>query len=70
LDLPGKAELADWRSGRNAVYQLVALTVGARLAGGARQSVGPGHRHNAAGGKAVNRPTKLSSIRFVTVGAV
>ena len=25
-------ELADWRAGRNAVYQLVALTVGARLA--------------------------------------
>jgi hypothetical protein len=26
------AELADWRVGRNAVYQLAALTVGARLA--------------------------------------
>jgi hypothetical protein len=25
-------ELADWRAGRNAVYQLVALTIGARLA--------------------------------------
>ena len=25
-------ELADWRAGRNAVYQLVALTSGARLA--------------------------------------
>jgi hypothetical protein len=25
-------ELADWRDGRNAVYQLAALTVGARLA--------------------------------------
>ena len=25
-------ELADWRSGRNAVYQLAALTVGTRLA--------------------------------------
>ena len=25
-------ELADWRSGRDAIYQLVALTVGARLA--------------------------------------
>ena len=25
-------ELADWRSGRNAVYQLAALTIGARLA--------------------------------------
>ena len=25
-------ELADWRAGRNAVYQLAALTVGARLA--------------------------------------
>jgi hypothetical protein len=24
-------ELADWRAGRNAVYQLVALTIGARL---------------------------------------
>jgi hypothetical protein len=27
-----EAELADWRSGRNAVYQLAALTIGARLA--------------------------------------
>jgi hypothetical protein len=26
------AELADWRTGRNAVYQLAALTIGARLA--------------------------------------
>jgi hypothetical protein len=26
------AELADWRAGRNAVYQLAALTVGARIA--------------------------------------
>ena len=26
------AELADWRAGRNAVYQLAALTIGARLA--------------------------------------
>ena len=25
-------ELADWRAGRNAIYQLAALTVGARLA--------------------------------------
>ena len=25
-------ELADWRAGRNAVYQLAALTLGARLA--------------------------------------
>jgi len=25
-------ELADWRGGRNAVYQLATLTVGARLA--------------------------------------
>jgi hypothetical protein len=25
-------ELADWRTGRNAVYQLADLTVGARLA--------------------------------------
>ena len=25
-------ELADWRAGRNAVYQLAALTTGARLA--------------------------------------
>jgi hypothetical protein len=26
------AALADWRAGRNAVYQLAALTIGARLA--------------------------------------
>ena len=26
------AELANWRAGRNAVYQLAALTIGARLA--------------------------------------
>jgi hypothetical protein len=25
-------ELADWSAGRNAVYQLAALTIGARLA--------------------------------------
>jgi hypothetical protein len=25
-------QLADWRAGRNAVYRLAALTVGARLA--------------------------------------
>ncbi len=25
-------ELADWRAGRNVVYQLAALTIGARLA--------------------------------------
>jgi hypothetical protein len=25
-------ELADWQAGRNAVYQLAALTIGARLA--------------------------------------
>ena len=25
-------ELADWRAGRNAVYQLAALTIGARIA--------------------------------------
>jgi len=33
--MPGRLdeeELADWRAGRNAVYQLAALTVGARLA--------------------------------------
>jgi hypothetical protein len=29
-------ELADWRAGRDAIYQLAALTVGARLAVGAR----------------------------------
>jgi hypothetical protein len=28
----GEDELADWRPGRNAVYQLAALTIGARLA--------------------------------------
>ena len=27
-----EAELADWRAGRNAVYQLAAHTIGARLA--------------------------------------
>jgi hypothetical protein len=27
-----QAELADWRAGRDAVYQLAALTIGARLA--------------------------------------
>jgi len=27
-----KEELADWRAGRNAVYQLAALAIGARLA--------------------------------------
>jgi hypothetical protein len=27
-----EVELADWRAGRNAVYQLAALTMGARLA--------------------------------------
>ncbi len=27
-----KEELADWRAGRDAIYQLAALTVGARLA--------------------------------------
>jgi hypothetical protein len=27
-----EGELADWRAGRNAVYQLAALTIGARLA--------------------------------------
>ena len=35
LRRPGRLdeeELADWRAGRNAVYQLAALTVGARLA--------------------------------------
>jgi hypothetical protein len=31
-DRLGEAELADWRAGRNAVYQLAALTIGARLA--------------------------------------
>jgi hypothetical protein len=29
---PDKEELADWRAGRNAVYQLAALTIGARPA--------------------------------------
>ena len=28
----GTRELADWQAGRNAVYQLAALTIGARLA--------------------------------------
>ena len=32
-------ELADWRAGRNAVYQLAALTIGARLAVGAPVAV-------------------------------
>jgi len=27
-----EVELADWRAGRSAVYQLAALTIGARLA--------------------------------------
>jgi hypothetical protein len=27
-----EGELADWRAGRNAVYQLAALAIGARLA--------------------------------------
>ena len=33
--VPGRldeAELADWLAGRNAVYQLAAITIGARLA--------------------------------------
>ena len=30
-------ELADWRAGRNAVYQFAALTVGARLAAAAHE---------------------------------
>jgi hypothetical protein len=30
--VPAEEELADWRAGRNAVYQLAALTIGARLA--------------------------------------
>jgi hypothetical protein len=34
-------ELADWRAGRNAVYQLAALTVGARLAGRRRITRNP-----------------------------
>ena len=29
---PSARALADWRAGRNAVYQLAALTVGTRLA--------------------------------------
>ena len=29
---PDQEELADWQAGRNAIYQLAALTVGARLA--------------------------------------
>ena len=32
-------ELADWRAGRNAVYQLAALSIGARLAVGCRRKV-------------------------------
>jgi hypothetical protein len=32
LERLGDAELADWQAGRNAVYQLAALTIGARLA--------------------------------------
>src|SRR5467141_2295263 len=32
-------ELADWRAGRNAVYQLAALTIGARLAVARRVSL-------------------------------
>jgi hypothetical protein len=31
-DRLGEEELADWRAGRNALYQLAALTIGARLA--------------------------------------
>ena len=31
-ELLDEEELADWRAGRNAVYQLAARTVGARLA--------------------------------------
>jgi hypothetical protein len=33
--MPGQLdeeELADWRAGRNAVYQFAALTIGSRLA--------------------------------------
>jgi len=32
VELAAIEELADWRAGRNAVYQLAALTIGARLA--------------------------------------
>jgi hypothetical protein len=32
LDRLDEEQLADWRAGRNAVYQLAALTIGARLA--------------------------------------
>jgi hypothetical protein len=31
-DRLGEEELADWRAGRNALYQLAALNIGARLA--------------------------------------
>jgi hypothetical protein len=31
-DRPDEEEIADWRAGRNAVYQLAALTIGVRLA--------------------------------------
>jgi hypothetical protein len=31
LERLDEEELADWRTGRNAVYQLAALTIGARL---------------------------------------
>jgi hypothetical protein len=31
-DRLGEEELADWRAGRNALYQLAAVTIGARLA--------------------------------------
>jgi hypothetical protein len=31
-DRLNQGELAEWRAGRNAVYQLAALTIGARLA--------------------------------------
>jgi hypothetical protein len=45
-------ELADWRAGRNAVYQLAALTIGARLAVAHGEARIPGRmcRHR-------NRPT-------------
>ena len=32
LERLDEEELADWRTGRDAVYQLAALTIGARLA--------------------------------------
>jgi hypothetical protein len=32
LRMPDRLDEEDWRAGRNAVYQLAALTVGARLA--------------------------------------